>query len=293
MSQRTYPSHGVPSADFLLLSEEERVLSAREAEVLARGAEVETSARQVQARLDEARALFQRLAKTSLHDQAEAAFLGSLKLVVPQHVASPATLAAFELRRKALAARAEAADAEEATVRRRAAELVEVERQIAALREQIEVLAPRSQVVVELPKTEQPPSEGGPDRGLAPIVQLFEPPPGSPLRRSKRYTLQAEITLSSQSNFITGLSGNISETGIFIATYETLLAAGSEVDLTINLPGRPALKVSGVVRWARQPCDSPGEGLPGMGICFTRVGARESEEIRSFLKERQPLFWSE
>ncbi|HEY3448802.1 MAG TPA: PilZ domain-containing protein [Myxococcales bacterium] len=364
--QRIMPQPGTPAAELARLGDEERELAERESQMLTQGVEVEMRAREVQSQLDAARAALQRLANTSAHGDAERAFLDSLSLVVPPHVASTETSRALDLRRKALIARLQAIEAEGQAVQNRAGRLSEIaealsrlqaysanlaakaeaDRQAAALAAQAPIpLTPVAAAAQPAPATAPAPRKPqGPVYSAPPaawsrgptkadlkrdtqeMLALQEqkaaarkatplPPAAAPLapvaaapapsqprpadgmfgeaRRGSRMRVNAEVTLGSESNFYTGFSGDLSEGGVFVATYEKLLPPGAAVEVTLALPDRPPLKVTGKVKWVREPADhSPGV-FPGMGIQFDQVHAEALSVIKSFLQRREPMFWDE
>ncbi len=72
-------------------------------------------------------------------------------------------------------------------------------------------------------------------------------------RLHPRYALSLAITLSGENNFYAGLTEDISEGGVFIATHR-LLPIGTPVVMSFSLPhARKILEVHGVVRWLRGP----------------------------------------
>ncbi len=344
------PAPGTPAAELLQLSDREAALSRDEVALLEKGAEIEVFARDVQVRLDEARAALQRLASSPVHSSAEAAFMRSLGLVVPPHIASAETAAALEARRQAFAARERAAAAERAAVETRASQLAEIDRQVAEIKGLAGELAAQAEQalararaeeqrrvaaqIIDLtrPKTrpaaaphpapvpqaaaasapqKQPAAGARSAEPAAPVAPsrpaaALQPAPqaGPPVasqaaladanrRQSPRHRLQAEVSLSSESNFFTGFSGDLSETGIFVATYEKLLPPGSQVDLSLKLPGRPPLNVSGVVRWVRDSADRAPGVFPGMGIEFGQLSPQDAAAVQSFLQKREPMFWAD
>jgi len=133
-----------------------------------------------------------------------------------------------------------------------------------------------------------------------PAIQdpLVPRPAPLPLRQVEqrafpRVKVQAEVTLASESNFYTGFSGDLSEGGVFVATYEKLLGPGTHVDIAIALPGLPTLRVPGVVKWVRDlNQDIPGV-FPGMGIGFENVNPEVQAAIKTFLSQREPMFYDE
>jgi uncharacterized protein (TIGR02266 family) len=104
-------------------------------------------------------------------------------------------------------------------------------------------------------------------------------------RSSPRVALEVEITLSSDSQFFAGLSGDMSEGGLFVATYRQL-PVGAHVAIDLALPDG-SLHVEGEVRWARAATDgSP----PGFGVAFTGLSAQARARVESFCRARAPLY---
>ncbi|MFN7130657.1 MAG: TIGR02266 family protein, partial [Myxococcales bacterium] len=112
-------------------------------------------------------------------------------------------------------------------------------------------------------------------------------------RSYRRVSMQTEVSLSSDSNFFAGFSQNLSEMGVFVATYSQLLPVGTEVELTLNLPGKPPLRVHGVVKWVRETDDRQPGMFPGMGILFEELSEADARHIKEFVAHREPLFWAE
>jgi uncharacterized protein (TIGR02266 family) len=109
-------------------------------------------------------------------------------------------------------------------------------------------------------------------------------------RSSKRISIAVELHLASDSHFFSGLSGDISEGGVFVSTYRAL-AQGSLVDLEFSLPGsdRP-LHARGEVRWHR---DATPDVPPGVGISFDELSDDDREIIHRFCTMRPPLYYDD
>jgi uncharacterized protein (TIGR02266 family) len=134
--------------------------------------------------------------------------------------------------------------------------------------------------------------------GQVPQVIQFESVKDSPpiaqqprryedMRQTPRLPVALEVSLESDSNFYVGLTENLSEGGVFVATVLTK-AVGSMVALTIDLDDDfPAIKVEGEVRWLRE-CEPR-----GMGIRFTNLTVVEKLRIRTFGQRRDPMFFAE
>ncbi len=117
--------------------------------------------------------------------------------------------------------------------------------------------------------------------------------PPSAQRSYRRVGVQTEVSLVSESNFFAGFSQNLSEMGVFVATYTQLLPVGTEVVVTLNLPSRPGMKVHGVVKWVRDATDRTPGVFPGMGILFEELSETDARAIKTFVAQREPLFWAE
>jgi uncharacterized protein (TIGR02266 family) len=107
-------------------------------------------------------------------------------------------------------------------------------------------------------------------------------------RRSARHRVEMEVNFFSESNFYLGFTENLSEGGVFVATY-CARPIGDRVEIDLVLAGEQ-LTVSGVVRWLRMDsCD----GWPGMGVKFEGLSAESHDLIRRFVAMRDPLFFDE
>jgi uncharacterized protein (TIGR02266 family) len=126
--------------------------------------------------------------------------------------------------------------------------------------------------------------------GVTSAAVSAAPPP--PAKRARgRVRLQAQLHLKSDSNFFTGFTSDVLAGGLFVATVETV-PRGTPVDLDITLPGgRPPHKVSGVVRWLREPNDHMPDLMPGMGVQFQDVPPEVATAISHFVAQREPLFY--
>ncbi len=104
-------------------------------------------------------------------------------------------------------------------------------------------------------------------------------------RSSPRVPVEAEVSLASDSQFFTGLAGNLSSGGIFVATYR-LLPMGSAVTMQIALPDGELL-VKGTVRWLREASSG---AAPGIGIAFDPpLMGEDVARVEAFCALREPL----
>lgn len=105
-------------------------------------------------------------------------------------------------------------------------------------------------------------------------------------RADVRVALEVEVSLSSESHFFVGISGDVSRGGLFVVTWRTL-EVGTPIFVAVDLPdGR--LLADGEVRWAREAVDG---ASPGLGIAFTGLSEAERCRIDSFCADRAPLYF--
>jgi uncharacterized protein (TIGR02266 family) len=125
------------------------------------------------------------------------------------------------------------------------------------------------------------------------------PPPQDPVpesarsqRAANRRNIELEVSLMSESNFYVGFTENLSETGVFVATY-LARPLGSKVEMSVRILGRDEpIALRGEVRWIREYSPTS-DGCPGMGIRFDAISDEYRAEIAQFLGRRDPLFFVE
>ena len=122
-------------------------------------------------------------------------------------------------------------------------------------------------------------------RPSAPPSSSHPPRPSIP---GSRESLEANVGATTESNFFVGFSGDISEGGVFVATYLTL-PLDTKVEVLVTLPGGFESKIPGTVRFVRDPMDMDSE--PGIGVGFDRLGQEARELILRFIRKRPPLFF--
>jgi len=113
-----------------------------------------------------------------------------------------------------------------------------------------------------------------------------------PRRQHDRHDVELEVTMESETNFYMGLTENLSEGGLFIATH-VHKPLGTPIEVSFKLPemSQP-IKVSGTVRWVREYSETS-DSSPGMGVRFEHIDVEDAEQIRRFLGARDPLFYDE
>lgn len=110
-------------------------------------------------------------------------------------------------------------------------------------------------------------------------------------RRSSRANAYLCIDLCSEHNFWTGLTMNLSEGGVFVATH-VILPPGSMVGLHLELPHHPKrIMTLGEVRWNRTYTGDD-DVPPGLGIQFVGLDSASLLAIRKFVTTtREPLLF--
>ena len=109
----------------------------------------------------------------------------------------------------------------------------------------------------------------------------------------KRETIEVNIGATTESNFFVGFSGEISEGGVFAATYN-ISQRGTPLRLLVTLPGGFEKHVNGRVRFVRDPMDmAADETTPGMGVQFEGLDPEARELILRFVRKRPPMFYDE
>ncbi len=109
-------------------------------------------------------------------------------------------------------------------------------------------------------------------------------------RQFKRVTLKTSVNLQSNTNFYSGLANDISEGGIFVATYN-LLPADTEIDIIFSLPdqGEP-IRTLVRVMWFREHLPDS-DGHPGMGLEFVNLAEEDRRRIVAFVGIRATILY--
>jgi uncharacterized protein (TIGR02266 family) len=137
----------------------------------------------------------------------------------------------------------------------------------------------------------QPPGEQIPQSAPLPSeARQVSAPPVQTVPPGTRAALEANIGATTESNFFVGFSGDISDGGVFVATYASL-PVGAKVSVLVTLPGGYEQNIPGTVRFVRDPMDMDSE--PGIGVKFDRLGGEARELILRFIRKRPPLFYDE
>jgi uncharacterized protein (TIGR02266 family) len=105
--------------------------------------------------------------------------------------------------------------------------------------------------------------------------------------RSDWNILEVEVGLVGENNFFAGLSMDVSEGGVFVATYEPS-PIGTNLMISFVLPDGHSVTTPGVVRFL---IDARGDIPPGMGVSFADLAHEDLKAIRKFCKTRRPTYY--
>jgi uncharacterized protein (TIGR02266 family) len=105
-------------------------------------------------------------------------------------------------------------------------------------------------------------------------------------RSSARTRIEVEVSLDSESHFFTGMTGDLSTGGIFVATYRPI-EIGEQLHIKFVLPFGE-VDARGRVCWKREGVGDVG---PGVGIAFEDLSESTRIAIQRFCDERPPLYY--
>jgi uncharacterized protein (TIGR02266 family) len=132
-----------------------------------------------------------------------------------------------------------------------------------------------------------PPEDRSDDGNFAAQAALSERsgaadrPSSAERRRRERLGCEFEVEFLDDTHLIAGLTQDISEGGVFVATYQTL-AVGTKVALELELPGG-RVEVRGEVRWTR-PESEELDQRPGFGVAFTVLSPEAFSALTQFCR---------
>jgi hypothetical protein len=145
----------------------------------------------------------------------------------------------------------------------------------------------------QAPVVEQAPPRREPEKPKASVayaprdVPLDVPPKTGPVS-----AVEANIGATTESNFYIGFSGQVTDGGVFLATYE-VLPRGSWANVLVTLPGGFEFRCDAWVRFVRDPLDFASGAEPGMGLQFDSLTDEARELVLRFIRKRPPLFFDE
>ncbi|MEE2643433.1 MAG: TIGR02266 family protein [Myxococcota bacterium] len=112
--------------------------------------------------------------------------------------------------------------------------------------------------------------------------------------RAERFeaSLEIEVSETSQSNFYTGFTRNISEGGLFIATAK-LQDIGSSITFRLKIPpSSEMVELTAIVRWVREHHPLNPDIESGMGVQFVNLTEEIRAQIQRFIEnQRESLFF--
>ena len=112
--------------------------------------------------------------------------------------------------------------------------------------------------------------------------------------RAERFeaSLEVEVSETSQSNFYTGFTRNISEGGLFIATAK-LQDIGSSITFRLKIPPNSEMvELTAIVRWVREHHPLNPDIESGMGVQFINLTEEIRVQIQRFIEnQRESLFF--
>jgi uncharacterized protein (TIGR02266 family) len=94
------------------------------------------------------------------------------------------------------------------------------------------------------------------------------------------------VDTSTENNFFTGFGEDVTDGGVFVATYD-VLPVGESMRVEIRLRGEDPILTEAVVKWVRQ---AQPEVPPGMGLSLPDLGPEERHAVERFMRRREPLF---
>ncbi|MCB9593429.1 MAG: TIGR02266 family protein [Sandaracinaceae bacterium] len=119
-------------------------------------------------------------------------------------------------------------------------------------------------------------------------VKPSSPPDAHERREALRAELEVEVGLEGANRFYSGVTGDLSAGGLFVAT-DTPLMVGTELVLSFLLPDGYRIATDAVVAWVRAPRYRPDELPAGMGVRFERLSDTDRNALSHFLKDRPPF----
>ena len=115
-------------------------------------------------------------------------------------------------------------------------------------------------------------------------------PDGNERRSLDRFESTFDVDLTSESNFFSGFSEDLSDGGIFIATHAAR-RIGERLAIAFTLPGiETPIRANVEVRWLRA-YDEANDTSPGFGARFVDLSENDKALIHRFLRLRNPLFF--
>lgn len=106
----------------------------------------------------------------------------------------------------------------------------------------------------------------------------------------RRPTLRVTLGEDHFTNFWCGFKKDISEGGLFVATYN-IFPVGKTVNLVVAMPNHRVLIGSATVAFVREHNDLVPEIPPGMGLVLNRLSGTAKKQINTFIEDNEPIFF--
>lgn len=100
-------------------------------------------------------------------------------------------------------------------------------------------------------------------------------------RKNERVKKDVKSEIYAEEHASFSSSVDLSKGGIFISTPEPL-SSGSEVNMTIHMPGHGEIEIKGIVKWVR--AEETGSSKAGMGIEFVNVDSGLKKKLDELVK---------
>jgi uncharacterized protein (TIGR02266 family) len=116
-------------------------------------------------------------------------------------------------------------------------------------------------------------------------------PQGNERRQEPRYAVKVSVTFDSEHNFYTGLTQDLSSSGVFVATPH-ICPIGTRIAVTLTLPTAiEPVQVLTEVRWQRTRDVPGGGGKAGLGLMFLQMSSQAKAAVKAFIARRETIFF--
>ncbi len=106
-------------------------------------------------------------------------------------------------------------------------------------------------------------------------------------RRHHRAPLVVTVGIDSENNFYAGITGDVSEGGVFLAT-DGILTLGSSIEITLTLPGFGRSHLCRAqVRWIQESRGA----VTGYGLEWVYLPSEALIDIRAFVNDRDTMLF--
>ena len=113
----------------------------------------------------------------------------------------------------------------------------------------------------------------------------------SDMRVHERAPFEIAVNMESENNFFAGITDNISEGGVFVATLVPP-PRGAIIEMKLTLPGfDQGFSVKGAVCWIRDLAASTEGAPPGCGIRWMEMSRDALLAIHRFVQQRDTILF--